>query len=139
MISIQHTFHIKASINTVYDALTTIDGLSEWWTRDTIGNCEIGDSIYFTFGQHATFEFQVAQLDSNKSVNWKFVDGYSDWANTFVSFVLSENEGMTQLEFVHEEFQEDYEGYGNINFSWAGYLSSLRAYCENGEGSPFSN
>ena len=138
MISIKHTFHIDAPIVKVYEALTTIEGLSEWWTRDTVGNCELGDYIYFTFGEHATFEFQVALLNENKLVNWKFEGGYPDWDGTFVAFVLSEQNGLTRMEFVHEEFKDDYEGYGNINFSWAGYLSSLRDYCETGKGKPFS-
>jgi uncharacterized protein YndB with AHSA1/START domain len=138
MQSVIHTFHINKSQEEVYQALTTIDGLSSWWTTDTIGSTALGDSIYFTFGGFATFEFQVALLDPGKLVSWKFLSGNPDWTNTYVTMVLSAEEGKTKVEFVHDGFQEDYASFGNINFTWGGYLSSLRDYCETGKGQPFS-
>tara|TARA_R110002050_G_C8962575_1_gene514668 strand:- start:16284 stop:16655 length:372 start_codon:yes stop_codon:yes gene_type:complete len=121
----------------VYQTLTTIEGLSSWWTTDTIGSTHLGDSLYFTFGEFATFEMQVALLNPNQLVSWKFLGGNPDWDGTYLTFILSENEGKTKLEFVHEEFQDDYDHIGNINFSWGQYLNSLRLYCETGKGSPF--
>ena len=138
MQSIKHTFHIDDSLSNVYKALTTIDGLSEWWTSDTIGGCELGDALYFTFGDFATFEMQIALLDPNQLVSWKFIDGNPDWIGTYITFVLSENENKTKVEFVHEHFKDDYPNIGNINFSWGRYLSSLRDFCEIGKGQPFS-
>jgi uncharacterized protein YndB with AHSA1/START domain len=138
MQSIKHTFHIDANITEVYSALTTIEGLSQWWTEDTIGSTALADSIYFTFGEYATFEFQVALLDPNKLVSWKFIGGNPDWDDTYVTFVLTENEGKVMVEFVHEQFKDDYENVGNINFTWASYLTSLQHLCETGTGTPFS-
>jgi uncharacterized protein YndB with AHSA1/START domain len=138
MLSVIHTLHIAKSSDEVYQALTTIDGLSGWWTTDTIGSTALADSIYFTFGSYATFEFQVALLDPGKLVSWKFIGGNPDWDNTHVTLILTENEGKTMVEFVHDGFKEGYANFGNINFAWAGYLTSLRDYCETGKGQPFS-
>lgn len=138
MQSVIHTFHINKPQTEVYTALTTITGLASWWTEDTIGGTGLGDSIYFTFGNYATFEFQVSLLDVGKLVSWKFIGGNPDWDNTHVTFVLSTDEDKTKVEFVHDGFKEEYPNFGNINFTWAGYLSSLREYCETGKGQPFS-
>lgn len=138
MNSIEHSFVVSKPADEVYKALTTIDGLTHWWTMDTIGSVALGDSIYFTFGSYATFEFQVALLDPGKLVSWKFLSGNQDWDNTHVTFVLEENEGITHLGFVHEGFSNENNNLGAVNFTWAGYLMSLREYCETGKGKPFS-
>ena len=138
MQSIKHTFHIDTSFEKVYSALTTIEGLSGWWTTDTVGGEELGDALYFTFGEYATFEMQIALLDPNKLISWKFVNGNPDWEGTYITFVLSENDNKVMVEFVHEEFKDDYANIGNINFSWGRYLSSLRDFCEIGSGQPFA-
>lgn len=137
MQSIKHTFHIDSDFDTVYNALNSIEDLSQWWTKDTVGGNELGDAIYFTFGEYATFEIQIAELVKNKLVNWKFIHGNPDWNDTFITFILSENDDKIMVQFVHEEFKDDYTAIGNINFSWGRYLSSLRDFCETGTGQPF--
>lgn len=137
MQSIKHTLHINAPLDKVYQSLTTIDGLSGWWTQDTIGSCALGDALYFTFGEYATFEFQVALLNENKLVNWKFTNGNPDWEGTYLTFILSETDDKVTVEFVHEEFEDDYEGFSAIKQTWEMYLESLAQFCETGKGSPF--
>ncbi len=138
MKSIEHTFQSKASSTEFYNALTTIDGLSAWWTSDTIGSAELGDSLYFSFGQYAMFEFQVALLNPGKLVSWKFLHGNPDWENTYVTFIIEEVEGETVIEFVHDGFQDGYDNFENTNLAWQDYLSSLQEFCETGVGRPFS-
>ena len=138
MKSIEHSFQSKASADDFYQALTTIEGLSSWWTPDTIGNPEVGDSLYFSFAHYAMFEFQVALLNPGKLVSWKFLNGNPNWDNTYVTFIIEENEEGTKIEFVHDGFQEVYDNYDNVKLSWQDYLASLKEYCETGVGRPFS-
>ena len=138
MQSVKHVIQIDSSIEKVYDALNTIEGLSSWWTTDTLGGEELGDALYFSFGKYATFEFQIALLDTNKLVNWKFVSGKPDWDGTYIAFLLTEKDDKVELEFIHEEFDDNYEGFSAINQTWELYLNSLKDYCETGKGQPFS-
>ena len=47
---ILHKVGVKGSTpEKVYDALTTIDGLSGWWTRDTTGDAGLGGVVAFRF------------------------------------------------------------------------------------------
>ena len=46
MTDILHRIGVEqSSPKQVYDALTTIDGLSEWWTEDTTGSTDLGGVI----------------------------------------------------------------------------------------------
>ena len=49
MAAIKHLLHINASREKVYEALTTIAGLSKWWTKQTTGDTKIGGVIQFRF------------------------------------------------------------------------------------------
>lgn len=137
MKSVEHSFQSKISSTQVYNALTTIEGLSSWWTADTIGSAALGDSLYFSFGQYAMFEFQVALLDPGKLVSWKFLHGNPDWVNTYVTFVLEEEGDETTVNFVHDGFADDFDNFENTQIAWQDYLSSLQQYCETGKGNPF--
>lgn len=138
MKSVEHYFKSKSSSTKIYTALTTIEGLSCWWTADTIGSAALGDSLYFSFGQYAMFEFQVALLDPGKLVSWKFLHGNPDWENTYVTFILEEQDGETTVNFIHDGFPDDFDNSENTQLAWQDYLSSLQQYCETGKGNPFT-
>jgi hypothetical protein len=46
MPDILHKVGIKSSsLDDVYNALATVDGLSHWWTRDTQGESQVGGEL----------------------------------------------------------------------------------------------
>ena len=51
MSEIRILFHITAPREKVYEALTTIDGLAGWWTKQTCGDSRPGGIIRFRFGE----------------------------------------------------------------------------------------
>ena len=66
---------IQASPDTVYSAITTIDGLAGWWTTDTRGETGVGGKIKFTFGDKGFFEMKILELKPSSHVLWEVVDG----------------------------------------------------------------
>ncbi len=51
MLDILHKVGIKSSsLDTAYKALTTLEGLSGWWTTNTQGETKVGGVILFRFG-----------------------------------------------------------------------------------------
>ncbi len=44
---IQHQMTVKASVEKTTAALSTISGLSNWWTREVTGNAEPGSELQF--------------------------------------------------------------------------------------------
>jgi uncharacterized protein YndB with AHSA1/START domain len=49
----------------VYDTLTTLDGLSGWWTEQTSGNTDVGGVIEFRFGPGG-FDMNVVEIDPGR-------------------------------------------------------------------------
>ena len=138
MKTIIHAVHIHASPTQVYDALTTAEGLSKWWTTQVAVEPYMGGVIGFTF--HGDFHPQMQQtvLEPHRLVRWTCVGGHPNWQdNTFV-FTLEDRKGETALRFVQEYAQElSDEVYGTYNFNWGYYLNSLKLLCETGTGTPF--
>ena len=50
METIVHSFEVKSPAENVYKAISTLQGLSGWWTKDTSGNPSKGGEIRFGFG-----------------------------------------------------------------------------------------
>jgi uncharacterized protein YndB with AHSA1/START domain len=74
-----HRIGVKdSSPDKVYDALTTLDGLSGWWATDTKGSVEVGGVIEFRF-EPGGFDMQVVELKPAERVLWQVVDGPAEW------------------------------------------------------------
>jgi uncharacterized protein YndB with AHSA1/START domain len=71
MKSICHRLQIQAPVEKVYEALTTQEGLSGWWTPDTIAKPETGSIARFTFDDYFK-EMKIEELKpySNNKFSW---------------------------------------------------------------------
>lgn len=81
MVNILHRVGVVSSVDDVYTALTTIDGLAGWWASDTQGNADEGGTIEFRFGSGG-FDMKVTQLVPNEKVVWEVVEGPEEWVGT---------------------------------------------------------
>ncbi len=138
MRKIIHTVHIHAAPEVVYDALTTSDGLSKWWTTTVEMEPGPGGIIHFRF--HGVFHPQMRQtaLEKHRLVGWLCVGGHDNWQDNAFRFSLDERAGETLLRFEQQYAQElPDEVYGTYNFNWGYYLNSLKQFCETGMGTPF--
>jgi hypothetical protein len=88
MVDILHKVGIKSSsLDDAYKALTTLEGLSGWWTSNTQGNSEVGGVLQFRFDAGG-IDMKVVELHPAKRVLWQVVDGPHDWIVTRVSWEL---------------------------------------------------
>lgn len=137
MATINHLFHINASIEKVFEALTTIKGLSSWWTSTTRGDCLVGGIIEFRFGDFGGPDMKVKEIKTNESVTWECVGGPEDWVGHIFTFNLDSNEGKTRIRFEQSSWKETGDFYASCNFSWGRFMESLRQYCQTGNGEAF--
>lgn len=138
MAVIKHLFHIQASKQEVFEAISTIEGLQNWWTVQVSGNCNTGGVLAFRFNENG-MDFKVTELKENEMVAWECVAGHADWVGTTVTFYLDQNEGKTRVRFNHENWLETGDHYAACNFSWSRYFESLRRLCQTGTGAPFGS
>ena len=141
MMDIVHRVGIKAPVSKVYAALSTIDGLGGWWTRDTSGTSKVGGSIAFRFRSAAGdeiggFDMKVLELAPDRRVRWSVTQGPAEWIGTDVEFALTEDDGWTIVNFGHRKWREEVEFTAHCSTKWATFLLSLRDLAETGKGSP---
>jgi uncharacterized protein YndB with AHSA1/START domain len=88
MKEIIHRVGIACSPGEVFDALTTDEGLSRWWTTDATGAGDVGSIIKFRFNGMGP-DFEVVALQTDSLVQWKHSGEMPGaWIGTEVSFQL---------------------------------------------------
>ena len=140
MVDIIHGIGIKAVPAEVYAALSTVEGVAGWWTRDTTGESRIGGIMTVRFLDHGKekgrAELEVLELDPGKAVRWRVKDGPEEWIGTEVTFSLSRDGEYTLLLFGHRNWREAIEFTAHCSMKWATFLLSLRELVETGAGRP---
>lgn len=136
MVDILHRVGIKSSVAEVYSAITTIEGLSGWWTTDTQGKGnDVGGVLQFRFGAGG-FDMKVVELDPGKRVLWEVVDGPEEWIGTHIDWKLSQVDDFAIILFSHEGWKEPVEFMYHCSTKWATFLMSLKSLVETGKGQP---
>jgi uncharacterized protein YndB with AHSA1/START domain len=141
MVNIVHRIGIKAAANQVYNAISTIQGLSHWWTEQVEGEEQVGGKIVFRFSSPAGKEIgkmamEVQKLVPAKEVRWRCIEGPAEWIGTDVTFELSQQDEQTIIIFGHRNWREEVEFTAHCSMKWAVFLLSLREYVETGKGKP---
>jgi uncharacterized protein YndB with AHSA1/START domain len=137
MPDILHEVGIQASVDDVYAALTTRNGLAQWWTTDTRGESNAGSVLEFRFGDLGGFDMQVVELTPANHVLWKVVGGPDEWIGTTVRWDLRQQDDWAILFFKHEGWRAPVEFMHHCSTKWAIFLMSLKALVEAGKGAPF--
>jgi len=139
MVDILHKVGIKSSTqNDVYKALTTVEGLSGWWTNNVQGESKVGGVLQFRF-HGGGFDMKVLELHPAKHVLWQVVDGPKEWIGTKISFDLKQEGDWTIVLFKHQGWKEPVEFMHHCSTKWGVFLLSLKSLLETGTGAPHPN
>jgi uncharacterized protein YndB with AHSA1/START domain len=160
MANIHHTLLIGASTEKVYRAITTQEGLSEWWTPNTTAKAELNSIARFPFGPDYFKEMKITELIPVNFVKWDCIDGAAEWIGTTISFSLLQsiketllsghpemkgqmeqqgNEEGTLLIFQHNDWRGYTPMFAECSYTWGQFLRSLKLLCETGKGRPWPN
>jgi uncharacterized protein YndB with AHSA1/START domain len=137
MLNIHQEIVTKANKEKVLKALSTAEGIRGWWTDD----CDVDNSktAYRFDKEKGTMEvgFDVKSTSSDAYVLSCSRGNNQDWLGTTLSFKLIDVAGGTKVELLHEGFARPSEVYAMCVNGWAHFMSSLRAYLDEGKGQPF--
>jgi uncharacterized protein YndB with AHSA1/START domain len=139
MPDILHKVGIKsASPRDVYGALTTLGGLSSWWTTTTYGESRVGGVLRFRFGAGG-FDMKVLEFEPDRRVLWQVVDGPEEWIGTKISFELRREGDWTLVYFKHQGWKQAVDFMHHCSTKWGVFLLSLKSRLETGQGAPWPN
>ncbi len=138
--TIKHLFHIDTSKTYVYNALTTLEGLSSWWTVETNGNpSAVDNTVSFNFGTIQGPTMKILELIPDQKVTWECIESAHGWVGHKLTFLLDENDDKIRLRFTHEGWDTQDDFYAICNFSWGRYMESLRQHCQYDLGAPYGS
>jgi uncharacterized protein YndB with AHSA1/START domain len=128
---------VSAPIGSVFAAVSTVEGLSGWWTTGTSGSPEPGGELRFAFTDGAAV--MLVEERSPALVRWTCLghSGQPEWENTTVTFLLTElTPAVTRLQFTHGGLRPQLTCYGQCSAGWTYLMRSLASYAETGTGHP---
>jgi len=140
MPDIRHRVGIAAPQHRVYEMLATKDGLAKSWTSHVEGDSEVGGQLRFFFGKpEPSAVMEVVELSPDDRVQWRCVNGPSEWVGTTVTFDLKTSGGETVLLFTHADWRESVEFMHHCSTKWATLLVGLRSGLECGAFTAYPN
>lgn len=135
MQDVMHLLKIHVSPERVYEAITTADGLRQWWTRDAAIEPKVGAAGEFGFyGKRFVAKVTVEELSPAKRVRWRVTN--SAWQGNDIEFDLKSDGNDTILLFAHRGFPHANEALASATTRWGFYLLSLKRYLQTGKGTP---
>lgn len=128
---------LDASADALFDALTTTEGLAQWWTTVT-GDGSAGGELTFTFGPQAWVVMRVDTAERGVGVGWTARScHFQDWVGTTLHFDIEPlPAGRAGLRFRHRGLTPRLECFSDCKSGWDHFIPSLRAYVETGVGHP---
>lgn len=121
----------------VWNALIQQDELERWWADEARVAPEVGALGEFRFRPPASvIQFEVVELDPEKTMRWMSRQGPPHWAGTSVTWQLTPAQSGTRVLFTHEGFAQVDAAYEQTRGNWRYFLDSLKSYLETGKGTP---
>jgi uncharacterized protein YndB with AHSA1/START domain len=135
MADIYHQIGVRADIEKAYRAITTLDGLSGWWT-EARGDTGENGSLSFHFND-ISIEMTIIQLMPAKKVVWQCTEKEGEWKDTMITFDIEQDRDQVFINFSHKGWAAQTSLCAHCNTKWAVFLLSLKDYLETGKGQPF--
>ncbi len=130
MPDILHRVGIAAEPMRVFEALTSVEGIRNWWVSETHGDASEGGAFQFRGNR-----LQVTHADPSL-VTWRYSGAAKEWEPTEITFQLEWREGQTIVLFKQAGWREPVEFMHHCSTKWAVFLLSLKDYVEKGQGRP---
>jgi uncharacterized protein YndB with AHSA1/START domain len=137
MADILHRVGIKTeSIENVFKAISTIEGLTGWWTIDTSGVADkAGGDLQFRFGAGG-FDMKVKAIQPPNSLSWEVTALEKEWIGTTIQWDLKKEGDYIIVLFKHLGWRETTEFMHHCSTKWAIFLMSLKSLVETSTGAP---
>lgn len=158
MPNIHQALLIGTPVEKVFQAITTEEGLSAWWTPGTSAKAQTGSVARFPFGGSYYKEMRITELIPSELVKWNCIQGDAEWVGTTISFTLLEDDKeelidaypeiqgqigqhagnkSTLLIFRHDGWKDYTLMFAECSYTWGRFLRSLKLLCETGKGRPW--
>jgi uncharacterized protein YndB with AHSA1/START domain len=134
------TVRIAASADVVFDAVTTTEALTAWWSPVTGSGVTGGELRFPMVADEPPLLVSVDEATRPRTVRWTVRECtfMQDWVGTQPTFTITPlDDGMCELVFEHRGLTDELECKGMCSRSWDHFVgTSLRELAEGGPGAP---
>ena len=137
MSDILHRVGIQATPQKVFEALSTQEGISSWWTSKVKVQPEVGSVMEMRFKNDSLImHIQIEELNPPIFLKWRVLAGPPEWIGSTINFLLKLNGNETVVLFAHRGWKEQVDFMHHCSTKWGYYMFSLKALLEEGKGTP---
>ncbi len=134
------TVRVNAPADVVFDAVTTAEALTAWWSPVTGSGLAGGELRFPMVADQPPLLIRVEEATRPSKVRWTVVECtfMPDWVGTQPTFSIRPiDEGSCELTFEHRGLTDDLECKDLCSRSWDHFVgTSLREVVEGGAGAP---
>ena len=149
MATIRHHVLIDAPVAKVYQALSTAEGISTWWDKQTPTQTDRGLVLEHNPGpEHGVVQLRVIELVPNKRVEWECISTHpkgspaSAWTGTHFIFEITKRNNIpssgsnpkqiraTTLDFCQDGYDQRSESLVFNKVAWGEVLENLKRVVE---------
>lgn len=131
---------IKAPADVVFDAVTTTESLTAWWSQVTGSGMTDGELQFPMVADHRPLLIHVDEATRPTTVRWTVTECtfMEDWVGTQPTFTITAiDDGSCELIFEHRGLDERLECKEMCSRSWDHFVgTSLRELAEGRIGAP---
>ena len=132
---------IKAPIELVFEAVSTLEGISSWWDGPVSGDASEHGELRFAVAD--SDDYALMKVDSvifPTDVAWSVIEdsGYGgEWINTAILFHLEEDiDGSCTLVLHHQGLTPALDCYSDGQSGWDHHLQNIRIRAEAANSKP---
>jgi uncharacterized protein YndB with AHSA1/START domain len=128
---------IDADADTVYQGISTTEGIRSWFTTTATADEGVGGRHELSFpGVPEPWRLAVTEAEPGKRLVLAGENG--PWHGTVQTYeLLPRPEGGIELRFTHSGFPAVDDAYRNFTYGWATKFVQLKQYAETGAPAPF--
>jgi tetratricopeptide (TPR) repeat protein/uncharacterized protein YndB with AHSA1/START domain len=141
MATIYHQVSINAPVAKVYEAISTTDGISTWWDKQTPVQTDRGLVLeHYPGPEHGVVQLRVVELVPDKRIEWECISTHpksspaSVWTGTHFIFELADTGGATTVDFYQTGYDERSEFFEFNSSAWGQVLQNLKQVVESRHG-----
>ena len=113
-------FPINSSVNILYDRLSTVSGLSEWFTDDVM----IKDKLFTFLWDGSEQEATLLKSKMNQFIRFKWEE--NDTQEDYFEFLIQVDEMTLDVSLIITDFAEDEEDQKEQSELWNKQISILK-------------
>jgi uncharacterized protein YndB with AHSA1/START domain len=126
-----HRINIEADRQSVFEALSTAEGWSRWYTPEVTGDFTDGSQILCRLNGRSPIRLRVTSVQPGSAIAFEALEGPFAAPGATTSIRLaSTDDGRTAVILRHDTPPIPEEDLAACNTYWGILLGQLRAYCQ---------